>query len=211
MGDISDMDLNQMLASIKPSVITPKLGDIQNLANEKKIKVISGLIVKSMVDDYQKDKKLVPRTIIHDGKITEFKYFDIEPLLTGVWPAMSLALLNLSYGEQTALIESIYPKAVQFTAKAFAATFTPESSGTSSKPLKYEMELDEVSEKKLDSANAGIAMIIAMLDKQGASTPHPDSISKHAKDISALVDAAEKEASYANATKRAQDAMQSRD
>lgn len=209
MGEnISDLDLGAILSSIKPSLVTPHLSDITNINNDKKLREVSQLIVKGMLEDFNKSPKAsVPRVIMHEGKATEVRYFDIEPLLTGVWPAMSLMILHLSYGEQTMLIEALYPKTTQFTAKAFAATFTKMSSV--SEPL--EVKMDNTIEKKLDSTNAGIAMIIAMLRDEGYRPSHPDHVNMQLTNMNELVEAAEKEANFRNATTRAKNANKSQD
>lgn len=212
MSEIEKLDLGTLLSSIKPSLVTPHLSDITALnTNEKKLRIVSRLIVKSMVESFNDSPAAnIPRIILHDGKATEVRHFNVEPLITGVWPAMSLMLLQLSYGEQTTLIEALYPKTTQFTAKCFASAFTKDE-GTAGSTTHLELKTDSNIEKKLDSANAGIAMILAMLGEQGIRTPHPDKVSAKAKDINDLVMEAAKSASFRRATKRAQDAMQSRD
>lgn len=212
MSEIKKLDLGTLLSSIKPSLVTPHLSDITAVnTNEKKIRVVSRLMVKSMVESFNDSPAAnIPRIIMHDGKATEVRHFNVEPLITGVWPAMSLMLLQLSYGEQTTLIEALYPKTTQFTAKCFASAFT-KAEGTAGSTTPLEVKTDNHVDKKLDSANAGIAMILAMLGEQGLRTPHPDKVSAKAKDINDLVTEASKSESFKNATKRAQDAMQSRD
>lgn len=212
MSEIEKLDLGTLLSSIKPSLVTPHLSDVTSTnTNDKKLRVVSRLIVKSMVKSFNDSPAAnVPRIVLHDGKAIEVRHFDVEPLITGVWPAMSLMLLQLSYGEQTTLIEALYPKAVQFTAKCFASAFT-KADDTAGSATPLEVKTDSNIEKKLDSANAGIAMILAMLGDQGFRTPHPDKVNAKAKDINDLVMEAAKSASFRRATKRAQDAMQSRD
>lgn len=205
MADLNEIDLNALLADMKPSVITPQLANIAGEKNDKKIRLVSHYIMKDMVDRYNGDgKQKVPKVILHEDEAVEVRYVNIEPLLTGVWPIMSLMLLHLSYGEQTALIEALYPKTSQFSAKAFAAVFTPTSAkvgGGETLEVKSDPEIKE----KLDSANAGIAMILAQLNSRQGSTPHPDEIHKHLNDMSDLVAAAEEEGKFKQSTKRAQD------
>ncbi len=208
MQNVSEMDLGSILSGIKPSMVTPRLSELSNISNDKKLRAVANMIVEEMVKDYNKKDNNVAKVIMHDGEATEVRYFDIQPLLSGVWPAMSLMLLNLSYGEQTVLIESLYPKSAQFTAKAFAATFTitgEQPTGTLS------IKADSVLEKKVDSANAGIAMIIAMMGSQGYKTPHPDKVNTELTNMNRLVEAAEEELNFKHATKRAQDAAKSQD
>lgn len=209
MSQIEKVDLKALLAGIKPSLVTPHLAEIsQAKTNEKKLRLVSHLMVKQLTEAFNRSAKAdIPRVIMHEGKATQVRRFNVEPLLSGVWPAMSLMLLQLSYGEQMTLIEALYPKATQFTAKCFAAAFTKLDDAQTS----IEVKTDNQVQTKLDSANAGVAMIIAMLRDEGYKMPHPDHIKARGRDIQALVAAAEKEDSFKNATKRAQEAAQSRD
>ncbi len=210
MSDLSSIDLGAIVASIKPSMVTPHLNEVMDVPNDKKIRVVSKLIIKQMVDDYNKsDASHTPKIIMHDGEMVELRHIDVAPLMTGVWPIMSLMLLQLSYGEQTMLIEAIYPKTTQFAAKAFGAVFTKEITTVDSSPV--ELKTDPEIEKKLDSANAGIAMIIAILGDQGYRSPHPDKVNAKLSDMNDLVDAAAKELQFKDATKRAQNAAKFRD
>lgn len=207
MSDLNDIDLNALLAGMKPSVITPNLADISGEKNDKKIRLIGQFIMKDMVDRYNGDgKPKVPKVIMHEEEAIEVRYVNIEPLLTGVWPIMSLMLLHLSYGEQTTLIEALYPKTSQFAAKAFAAVFTPESAKVVGGGNSLEVKSDPEIKEKLDSANAGIAMILATLNARQGSTPHPDEIHKHLNDMNDLVAAAEEEKTFTKSTARAQNA-----
>ena len=163
-----------------------------------------------MIDDYNRSpNSQIPKIIMHDGEMIELRHIDAAPLMIGVWPIMSLMLLHLSYGEQTMLIEALYPKTSQFAAKAFGAVFTKEIATVDGNPV--EIKTDPDIEKKLDSANAGVAMIIAMLNDQGYRSPHPDKINAKLTNMNDLVDTAAKELQFKNATKRAQDASQFRD
>lgn len=139
----------------------------------------------------------------------ELRHIDVAPLMMGIWPVMSLMLLHLSYGEQTMLIEAVYPKTTQFAAKAFGAVFTKETARADNSPV--ELKTDPEIAQKLDSANAGIAMIIAILGDQGYRTPHADKVNDKLSDMNDLVDAASKELQFKDATKRAQNAAQFRD
>lgn len=212
MSDLSSFNFNEIISGIKPSIVVPKLNEITGLTTEKKLRYISNLMVREMVHRYNDDKEhVVPRVILHEGEATEIRFFDVEPLISGVWPAISLMLLQLAYGEQTMLIEALYPKPLQFTAKAFAATFTEPSHGnvTGSHPL--EIKTDKEISKKLDSANAGIAMILAMLSDQGYKQTHPDKVSVQLSNMENLVDEENEKANYSNATNRAKSAMKFQD
>lgn len=205
---MDEQTLDNIIASIKPSMVTPELDKITNLKNDKKAREISHIIVKKMVKFYNDSGKGdIPRVILHDGKATEVRYFDIEPLMSGVWSMISLMILQLSYGEQTMIIEAIYPKAVQFTAKAFAATFTETNDNQTPMEVKSDPQIVE----KLDSANAGIAMILAMMGNQGYKSPHPDKVNIELGNMNDLVEASERSKKFKNATKRAQDAFKYND
>lgn len=209
MSELEGINLGELLSNIKPSIVTPRLSEVTGIANDKKAKRIANIIVKTMVDNYNNsDDAKIPKIIMHDNQAKTIKYFDIEPMLTGVWPSISLMLLQLSYGEQTVIIEAIYPKQLQLLAKSFATAFT-KTDTSGSKPI--ELSADTETSKKLDSANAGIAMIISMLGSQGYKTPHPDKVNTELNNMNQLVEAAEKEMKFRESTKRAQDAMKHND
>ena len=116
-----DIDLDALLEGATPSVLTPNLTEIASLSNEKKPKRVAQLLVKHL---HQQLGTPPAKEILHDGAIHQIRYFDIEPMMKGVWCEMSLMLLHLSYGEQCTLIEALYPKDVQLAAKVFASHFT---------------------------------------------------------------------------------------
>ncbi len=210
MSDLSSIDLGAIVASIKPSMVTPHLSEVVDVPNDKKIRVVSNLIIKQMVDDYNRSEAShIPKIIMHEGEMIELRHIDVAPLMMGIWPVMSLMLLHLSYGEQTMLIEAVYPKTTQFAAKAFGAVFTKETARADNSPV--ELKTDPEIAQKLDSANAGIAMIIAILGDQGYRTPHADKVNDKLSDMNDLVDAASKELQFKDATRRAQNAAQFRD
>lgn len=198
-----DIDLASLLQDIKPNLVTPKLDEIVSVSNTKKPKVLSHILIKALhstlTDPITKD-------VVHDGVIHKIKYFDIEPLMTGIWPMMSLMILQLSYGEQCTIIDAIYPDPVKLTAKAFAINFTPDIPTTN---VKIENDTEIVD--KLDSSNAGIAMIIAMLRTSGTKIPHPDYVKREAANMKALVEVERSSSKFTEQTKRAQDAVRSRD
>ena len=206
---MSGFDLESIIANIKPNVVTPHLADVTAVKNPKKPHVIADLIVRNI---HASLTNPVTKDVIHDGEIHKIRYFDIEPLMTGVWAEVSLMLLHLSYGEQVSVIEAIYPKQIQLTAKAFAINFTPDIKTTD---IKIENDTELVD--KLDSANAGIATIIAMLRKgtnngsSQSSQIHPDNIKAELANVQSLVTTQREIESYRNATKRAEAADHNRD
>lgn len=201
--DNLEFDFDAMLQDIKPNLLSPNLAEITKVPNDKKPKVVANLLVRAM---HASLTKPVTKDILHEGNIHKITYFDIEPLMTGVWPMMSLMLLNISYGEQVTLIESLYPEKMQLTAKAFAINFTPDVSTTNIK-----IENDSEIVDKLDSANAGIATIISMLRDGGNPMPHPDKVSNELLILNKLVNNARERDAFVEATKHAQEAAKSRD
>lgn len=196
-------DLDAIVQNIKPNILTPSLPDVVSVSNEKKPKLIAGIIVKQM---HKNLANPVTKDILHKGKIHKVKYFDIEPLLTGVWPVVSLMILQLSYGEQVTIIESLYPEKIQLTAKAFAINFTPDVATTN-----IQIENDTELTDKLDSANAGIATIISMLSTQGYHQPHPDRVQQSLKGMHDLVSVSRDSQHFAEASRRANEAAKYRD
>ena len=212
MSELTNIDFDAILATIKPSVVTPKLKEISNLSNDKKLKRIAQLIIENKVTEYNNSDKVTTRIVEHDGAMTEVRHLNVDALMTGVWPAMSLILLSLSYGEQISIIDAYYPKATQFAAKSFASTFS-DTAGTLPQGAiqPQSVQIDPEVSKKLDSSNAGIAMIIAMLGSQGYRTPHPDNVKTQQQNMDELVADAEKELQFHNATDRAKRASKYRD
>lgn len=196
-------DLDAIVQNIKPNILTPSLPEVVSVSNEKKPKLIAGIIVKQM---HKNLANPVTKDILHKGKIHKVKYFDIEPLLTGVWPVVSLMILQLSYGEQVTIIESLYPDKIQLTAKAFAINFTPDVTTTN-----IQIENDSELTDKLDSANAGIATIISMLSTQGYRQPHPDRVRQSLTGMHDLVTVSRDSKQFADASRRASEAAKHKD
>lgn len=197
------MDLTQLLEDIKPNIVTPNLRTISPLSNEKRAKEVAAIIVRSMVNSIEHP---VAKDIYHEGKIHKIRYFDIEPMITGVWPMMSLMLLHLSYGEQASVIEALYPPKFQLTAKAFAATFTNDENIAPVVNVK-----DDETEFKLESIISGVATIIAMLTKQGLTQPHPDKIKTSVNDMGDMAQAARELELYMTDMLKANQAQHFRD
>lgn len=151
------INLDELLGDIVPNLVTPRLDDITALPNNKKPKLIAELIITGLADALTDP---VNKEIIHEGDVHLIRFVNVEPLLHGSWAMISLMLLSLSYGEQSTIIEAIYPKRLQLPAKAFAVVFTPDLKQTS-----VTVKQDEEIVKKIDSANAGIAMILALLNR----------------------------------------------
>lgn len=193
---IYDLEMDKVLEGIKPNVVTPKLREVTETWNDKKPRVIAEIIIRYMHSTLTNP---TTKDIVHKGEIHRIRYFSIEPLLQGVWPQISLMILHLSYGEQVSIIEAIYPEKIQLTAKSFAINFTTDNQ----QPLNINVKDGEVL-SRLDSANAGIATIIAILSGQGFKLPHLDKVKSAIGDMQSLVDTAKDIEAFTNATKRAQ-------
>lgn len=111
--------------------------------------------------------KIDPIDIMHDDSVKTVRFLDVEPLCEGPWAAYSLMLLSVSYGEQSVIIEALYPKGKQLAAKTFAALFSHDFPNT---PRQQDNDVLEA----IANANAGIAMILAKLENSGAI--HADQI-----------------------------------
>lgn len=197
-----DFNLEELLAGITPSVVTPHLGEILSANSKSRPKLIAHLIIRGMANG---QKHLTKKEILHDGEIHAVHYVNVEPLCTGSWALISLLLLNLSYGEQSTIIEALYPKNLQLSAKGFAAQFTPElKSGV------VVARTDEELRDGIESANAGIAMILSLLKNVG-TIPHADEIDKNRERMKKLVEAGKDRAGYRNASERAEQAAKHQD
>ena len=114
-------------------------------------------------------------------------------------------LLNLSFGEQCTLIDTLYPDNLQLPAKAFATYFTPETKGNT-----VIIKRDEELLKGIESANAGIAMVISLL-KNVTAIPHTDEIFKNKEAMDKLVEAARERDKYQKAYHKSQEAAKFQD
>lgn len=178
-----EINLDELLGDIVPNLVAPKLDEVLSVANSKKPKMIAELIMEGLANSV---KDPVNKEIVHDGDIHHIRFVNVEPLLHGSWATISLMMLSLSYGEQSTIIEAIYPKRIQLHAKAFAVVFTSDLKQTS-----VTVKQDEEIVKKIDSANAGIAMILALIGQTSTSSgtiPHADEIDKNQKSMATLVD-----------------------
>lgn len=198
------LDLQQLLSDVKPNIITPHLATLLETKNDKKPRTLSQLLVLHL---HSSMKNPVAKQIFHDGTIHTIRYFDIEPLMTGVWAEMSLMLLHLSYSEQCDIIDAIYPDTVKLTAKAFAINFTKDAAGHTVIPV-----TDEDVSKRLDSLNVGVAMILATLANMGGqASVHPDILKHFYTTMETVATQARERDTYAANLKRSQDASRFRD
>lgn len=199
-----DINLDELIGDIVPNLVTPKMGEITSLVNSKKPKAIAEMIITGLANSITDP---VNKEIVHDGDIHHVRFVNVEPLLHGSWAMISLMILSLSYGEQSTIIEAIYPKRLQLNAKAFAVVFTPDLKQTS-----VTVKQDEEIVKKIDSANAGIAMILALMERTSKGTiPHADEIDKNRQSMSGLVDTLNERDKYQKQFKASQDTSKHRD
>lgn len=198
------LDLDDLLKEVKPNIITPHLASLVSVSNEKKPKTMARLLVKVL---HQSLDNPVAKQIYHQGEVHTIRYFDIEPLLVGVWAEMSLILLNLSYAEQCDIIDALYPEQVKLTAKAFAINFTKDTGNATIVPVQ-----DEDVSERLDATNVGIAMILAVLSGMGGRlNVHPDFIARFADNMNIVAREAREREKFTNDTKRALHANRHRD
>lgn len=202
MDDDQELNLEELLSDVTPSLVTPNLGEIMAANSKARPKLISHLIIRGMANSL---KNPVKKEIIHDGEIHTIHYVNVEPLCTGSWSMISLMLLNLSFGEQSTIIEALYPANLQLCAKAFAAVFTPELKST---PVI--LKQDEELLNGIESANAGIAMILSLLKHVG-TIPHADEINKNKQAMDKLVASMHERDKYHKEFKQSQDAAKHQD
>lgn len=201
--NIDTLDLQNLLEGVQSNILTPKLNEISTVSNTKKPKVIADKIIKEL---HSRIDTNITKDILHDGVIHKIRYFDIEPLLRGSWSQISLMLLLLSYNEQCTMIESIYPKELQLTAKAFAINCTPNNDAKT-----VYIENDKELVEKIDGANLGIATIIVMLKSLGCDASHLDNIKRQMDNMKKLRTDISDIRKFTNATKRNDDKNRYRD
>ena len=201
--DAAELNLDELIGEIQPNYVTPNLAKVTSTPNNKKAKVIAELVMRGLVNHMSTN---IQKEIIHNGEVHCIRFINIEPLLNGSWAIISLMMLSLSYGEQSTIIEAIYPEKLQLYAKAFAVVFTPEL-----KQPTVTIARDDEMVEKIDSANAGIAMILSYIKKGTTFIPHADEINKNKQAMEQLVAVSNERNTYYQQSKRAQDAVKHRD
>ncbi len=171
------MDLSELVKEIRPNMITPHMEEVIKANPAARGNVIAGYILRGMI----KEKgKIEPIDIIHEGTVQTVRFLDPEPLCKGPWAMYSLMLLNVSYGEQSVIIEALYPEKKQLMAKAFAALFSRDMPNV---PKRQDDGLLEA----IENTNAGIAMVLAKLDGK-KETLHADEIGRQKNAMKQLAD-----------------------
>lgn len=203
MSEFNGLDLNELVEHLQPNVVTPQIGMVVDANTNQKPRVVAQMIIKSKMDSLTNP---ATKDIIHDGKIHKIKYFDAEALNSGNWAMMSLMLLHLSYGEQVMIIDTIYPEKLRLTAKAFAANFTVGSTAPT-----ITIENDNELIEKLDSTNAGVAMILAAIKGMGGRLTHADKIAAEQANMDAFAHDMRERTQYATDYERSQSAAKYQD
>ena len=194
------MDLSELVKGLKPNIVTPHMDEIMKANPAARGNVIARHIIRGMV---KQRGKIDPIDIIHDGSIETVRFLDVEPLCEGPWALYSLMMLNVSYGEQSTIIEALYPEKKQLIAKAFAAIFSHDAPGNV-KPVDNDV-LDAIRE-----ANAGIAMILARIDNNGGSL-HADDVGKQMTAMQQLAKSAAERDKYHRNFNKSQEAFKKGD
>lgn len=149
------MDLSELIKELRPNIVTPYMEEILKANPAARGNVIARHIIRGMA---KQKEKIDPIDILHENTVQTVRFLDVEPLCEGPWALYSLILLNISYGEQSVIIEALYPEKKQLVAKTFAALFSHDMPNTMKK-----QDNDILS--ALEDANAGIAMILAKMDQ----------------------------------------------
>lgn len=196
------LNLEDLLGDVTPSLVTPHLSEISALHSKARPKKIAEYIIRGMANSL---KNPVKKELLHEGEIHTIHYVNVEPLCTGSWAMLSLMLLQLSYGEQSTIIDVFYPPNLQLCAKAFAIVFTPELKSNT-----ILVKQDEQLMEGIESANAGIAMILSLLKHVG-TIPHADEINKNRQAMQKLVHTNQTREKYRREYGRSQDAAKQQD
>lgn len=197
-----NINLEDLLGDVTPSLVTPHLSEISALHSKARPKKIAEYIIRGMANSL---KNPVKKELLHEGEIHTIHYVNVEPLCTGSWAMLSLMLLQLSYGEQSTIIDAFYPPNLQLCAKAFAIVFTPELKSNTIIVKQDEQLMDGI-----ESANAGIAMILSLLKHVG-TIPHADEINKNRQVMQKLVQTNQMREKYRREYGRSQDAAKQQD
>lgn len=197
-----NINLEDLLGDVTPSLVTPHLSEISALHSKARPKKIAEYIIRGMANSL---KNPVKKELLHEGEIHTIHYVNVEPLCTGSWAMLSLMLLQLSYGEQSTIIDAFYPPNLQLCAKAFAIVFTPELKSNTIIVKQDEQLMDGI-----ESANAGIAMILSLLKHVG-TIPHADEINKNRQVMQKLVQTNQTREKYRREYGRSQDAAKQQD
>ena len=173
------MDLSELVRDLKPNIITPHMEDVMKANPAARGNVIARCIIRGLA---RQKNRMDPIDIMHAGTIQTVRFLDVEPLCEGPWAMYSLMLLNVSYGEQSVIIEALYPEKKQLMAKAFAALFSHDFQDV---PARQDGDVL----KALEDANAGNAMILARMSAENGSI-HADEVGRQRDAMRKLAESA---------------------
>lgn len=194
------MDLAELVKDLKPNVITPHMEEVMKANPAARGNVIARHILRGMI---KQRGKIDPIDIMHAGEVVTVRFLDPEPLCEGPWAMYSLILLNVSYGEQSTIIEALYPEKKQLTAKTFAALFSHDSHNA---PRKQDNDILTA----VENANAGIAMILAKMESNGGSL-HADAVSRQRTAMKQLAESAAARDKFHKGYEKSQQAFKKND
>lgn len=194
------MDLNELVKDLKPNVITPHMDEVLKANPAARGNVIARHILRGMV---KQRGKIDPIDIIHGGEIQTIRFIDVDALCEGPWAMYSLMLLNVSYGEQSVIIEALYPEKKQLAAKTFAVLFSHDS------PNAPKMQDNDML-IAIENANAGIAMILARMGTNGGSL-HADEVARQRNAMQQLAASAAERDKYHKGFTKSQQAFKKGD
>lgn len=194
------MDLSELVKGLKPNMITPHMDEVLKANPAARGNLMARYIIRGMA---KQRGKIDPIDILHEGEIKTVRFLDVEPLCDGPWALYSLMLLSVSYGEQSTIIEALYPEKKQLMAKAFAALFSHDS------PMAPKKDQEDVLQA-IENANAGIAMILAKMENNGGSL-HADAVGKQRTAMQGLADSLAQRNRYRKDFERSQQAFKKGD
>ncbi len=194
------MDLSELVKDLKPNLITPHMDEVMKANPAARGNIMARYIIRGMA---KQRGKIDPIDIIHAGEIQTVRFLDVEPLCDGPWALYSLMLLSVSYGEQSTIIEALYPEKKQLMAKTFAALFSHDS------PMAPKQNQDDVL-TAVENANAGIAMILAKLENTGGGL-HADEVGKQRTAMQGLAESMQERNRYRKDFEKSQQAFKKGD
>lgn len=193
------MDLSELVKGLKPNIVTPHMDELMKANPAARGNVLARCILRGMA---AQRRKIDPVDILHGDGVQTVRFLDPEVLCEGPWAMYSLMLLSVSYGEQCAVIEALYPEKKQLMAKAFAVLFSHDSTIA---PKEKDKDMLEA----IEDANAGIAMILARMESSGPV--HADNVGKQRDAMRGLADSMAKRDRYRKDFERSQQAARKGD
>lgn len=194
------MDLSELVKELKPNMLTPHIEELMKANPAARGNLMARHIVRGMA---KQKGKIDPIDILHGNAVETVRFLDVEPLCEGPWASYSLMLLNLSYGEQSTIIEALYPEKKQLPAKAFAILFSHDGPDA---PKKEDKDVLTA----VENANAGIAMILAKLNATGGHI-HADEVGRQRDAMRKLAESAAERDRFHKGYEKSQQALKKGD